>query len=263
VSFILIYLALGMFAGILAGMLGVGGGIVVVPALLWIFKHQGFEGEIITHLAIGTSLSAIVFTSLSAIWAQHKRAAIDWAVVRQLAPATLLGGLISGYLAGFVGGATLKMAFSIFLLLVSIQLLANWQVSPHWKIPGRMGLWLAGLAIGSISAMMGIGGGTITVPFLHACNVEMRRAIAISTTLGFPIALFGGAGFVLTGWGHPGLPPGSLGYLFLPALLAITVPAILTAPLGVRLAHHLPVKALKRVFGAIVLVVSIRLLSGG
>ncbi|WP_413438854.1 sulfite exporter TauE/SafE family protein [Sulfuriferula sp. GW1] len=262
-SFIVFYLGLGVVAGLLGGMLGVGGGIVVVPALIWIFKQEGVQPDVLTHLAIGTSLAGIIFTSLSAIRAQQKRGAIDWTVVRMLVPATLIGGLVSGYLAGFIPAGTLKMIFSVFLMFVSLQLLAKWQPAAHWTLPGPKGLWGVGLGIGSLSAMMGIGGGTISVPFLHACNVEMKRAIAISTTLGFPIALFGAAGFVLSGWHHPGLPAWSLGYIDLPALLAVGVTSIIVAPLGVRLAHHLPVARLKRAFGILLLVVALQMLFGG
>lgn len=262
-SFIVFYLGLGVVAGLLGGMLGVGGGIVVVPALIWIFKQEGVQPDVLTHLAIGTSLASIIFTSLSAIRAQQKRGAIDWTVVRMLVPATLIGGLVSGYLAGFIPAGTLKMIFSVFLMFVSLQLLAKWQPAAHWTLPGPKGLWGVGLGIGSLSAMMGIGGGTISVPFLHACNVEMKRAIAISTTLGFPIALFGAAGFVLSGWHHPGLPAWSLGYIDLPALLAVGVTSIIVAPLGVRLAHHLPVARLKRAFGILLLVVALQMLFGG
>lgn len=254
------FLTLGLAAGMLAGMLGIGGGVVVVPALILLFQHQGLPAEVIPHLAIGTSLAAIVFTSLSAIRAQHKRRAIDWSVVRLLAPATLLGGFASGYLAGFIPAGILKAAFSVFLLLVGTQFLLDWKPAAHWRLPGRAGLWGAGLGIGSLSALLGIGGGNITVPFLHACNLELKRAIAISTALGFPIALFGAVGFVLSGWGHAALPPGSFGYVFLPALAAIAATAILAAPLGVRLAHNLPVKNLKRIFGVLVLAISLRML---
>lgn len=262
-TLIVFYLGLGVFAGLLGGMLGVGGGIVVVPALIWIFKQEGVQADVLTHLAIGTSLAAIIFTSLSAIRAQQKRGAIDWAVVRMLVPATLIGGLVSGYLAGFIPAATLKMIFSIFLLAVSLQLLAKWQPASHWTLPGPKALWGVGLGIGSLSAMMGIGGGTISVPFLHACNVDMKRAIAISTTLGFPIALFGAAGFVLSGWHHAGLPAWSFGYVDLPALLAVGATSMAVAPLGVRLAHHLPVARLKRAFGMLLLVVALQMLFSG
>lgn len=262
-TFIVFYLGLGIAAGMLGGMLGVGGGIVVVPALLWIFKQQGVQSDVLTHLAIGTSLAAIVFTSLSAIRAQQQRGAIDWAVVRLLAPASVIGALAGGYMAGFIPAVTLKTIFSVFLIIVSIQLLANWRPAPHWTLPGTKGLWGVGVGIGSLSAMMGIGGGTIAVPFLHACNVDMKRAIAISSTLGFPIAVFGATGFVLSGWHHTGLPAWSFGYVDLPALFAVGAISMLVAPFGVRLAHHFPVARLKRIFGIILLLVALKMLFGG
>lgn len=257
------FLALGLVAGVLAGMLGIGGGVVVVPALIWLFHREGLNEQIIPHLAIGTSLATIVFTSLSAIYAQHKRRAIDWPIVRLLAPATLLGGFASGYLAGFIPAETLKTIFALFLLLVGIQFILNWKPAPHWRLPGRGGLWGSGLSIGALSALLGIGGGNITVPFLHACNLELKRAIAISTALGFPIALFGAAGFVLSGWHNAALPASTLGYVSLPALTAIASVSIMMAPLGVRLSHELPVKKLKQVFGLLVLAISISMLWNG
>lgn len=257
------FLALGLAAGVLAGMLGIGGGVVVVPALIWLFHREGLNEQIIPHLAIGTSLATIVFTSLSAIYAQHKRRAIDWPIVRLLAPATLLGGFASGYLAGFIPAETLKTIFALFLLLIGTQFILNWKPAPHWCLPGRGGLWGAGLSIGALSALLGIGGGNITVPFLHACNLELKRAIAISTALGFPIALFGAAGFVLSGWHNAALPASTLGYVSLPALAAIAGVSILVAPLGVRLSHELPVKKLKQVFGLLVLAISISMLWNG
>jgi uncharacterized membrane protein YfcA len=254
------FLALGTVAGLLAGMLGIGGGVVIVPTLIWMFQRHGLPPAVIPHLAIGTSLATIVFTSLSAIRAQHKRRAIDWPVVRLLAPATLLGGFASGYVAGYIPAPALKGFFAVFLLFVGLQFILDWRPAAHWRLPGRGGLWGAGVGIGSLSALLGIGGGNITVPFLHACNLELKRAIAISTALGLPIALFGAAGFVLSGWGNALLPEASVGYVSLPALAAISAAAMLTAPLGVRLAHALPVTRLKRVFGVLVLAISLRML---
>lgn len=254
------FLILGLFAGLLAGMLGIGGGVIVVPVLILIFQLSGWSDEIIPHMAIGTSLAAIVLTSLSAIWAQHKRRAIDWSLVGLLAPAALLGGLVSGYLAGYIPAPFLKGFFALFLFLVGVQFILDWRPAAHWHLPGKIGLWGAGLGIGSLSALLGIGGGNITVPYLHACNLELKRAIAISTALGLPIALFGAAGYILSGWGNVQLPSATLGYVYLPALAAISGAAILTAPLGVRLAHTLPVKRLKQIFGGLVLLIALVML---
>ncbi|MHB1528802.1 MAG: sulfite exporter TauE/SafE family protein [Acidiferrobacteraceae bacterium] len=259
---ILIYISLGAVVGLLAGMLGIGGGGIVVPALLFAFSRQHINPTVRIHLAIGTSLATIVFTALSAIHAQQKRHAIDWPVALTLAPATLIGSLASGYLAGFIAPSTLKMIFTVFLGLISIQLLSNWRPAPHWRLPSRPGLLATGFGIGALSAMIGIGGGSVTVPFLSACNVDVKRAIAISAVLGLPIALFGAAGFVLSGWHHPGLPPWSMGYVYLPALIGIVSTSTLLAPLGVKWSHHLPVAPLKRIFGLLLLGVAVQMMFG-
>lgn len=257
---LVLFLGLGVVAGVLAGMLGVGGGIVIVPVLLATFHYLGFESGVTAHLAIGTSLATIVFTSTSAVAAQQRKRAINWPLVFSLMPAVMLGGFLSGYVAGWIPGHLLRMLFGGFLVLAGAQLLLNWRPAGHRGLPGRFGLWGAGGVIGVVSALVGIGGGTLTVPFLSWCNVDMKRAVAVSSTLGFGLALFGATGFVLSGWRTPGLPALSLGYVYLPAWLGISASAVLFAPLGVRLSHALPVALLKRVFGVLLLAVALRML---
>lgn len=257
---LILFLGLGVVAGLLAGMLGVGGGIVIVPVLLAAFHYLGIAPGVTAHLAIGTSLATIVFTSLSAIRAQQRKRAIDWPLVFALVPSVILGSFLSGYVAGSIPGSLLRTLFGGFLMLASVQLLLNWRPGGHRGLPGRFGLWLSGAVIGVISALVGIGGGTLTVPFLSWCNVDMKRAVAASSTLGFGLALFGASGFVLSGWAHPELPAWSLGYVYLPAWLGISATAVLFAPLGVRLSHALPVATLKRVFGVLLLLVAARML---
>lgn len=259
----LVYLVLGACTGVLSGMLGVGGGIIVVPVLLWAFHIQGIAGSVAAHLAIGTSLAAIVFTSAAAIQAQQKRRAIDWSIVAQLAPGTLLGSFGSGLVSGCIPGAILKSVFAVFLLIVALQLLLRWSPAPKRDLPGRATLVAAGLVIGAVSGLVGIGGGTMTVPFLHWRNVDLRRAVAISSALGLPIAVAGALGFIISGWGGADLPPESLGYVSVPAVVGITITSMLTAPIGVKLAHSLPVASLRRGFGVFLLVVSLRLLVSG
>ncbi|APZ44184.1 sulfite exporter TauE/SafE family protein [Acidihalobacter ferrooxydans] len=257
---LVLFLGLGVVAGVLAGMLGVGGGIVVVPVLLAVFHYLGFAPGVITHLAIGTSLATIVFTSLSAVRAQQRKRAIDWPLVRALVPTVILGAFLSGYVAGWIPGHLLRLFFGGFLVLASLQLLLNWRPAGQRGLPGRVGQWIAGGTIGMVSALVGIGGGTLTVPFLSWCNVDMKRAVAASSTLGFALALFGAAGYVLSGWNVPELPAWSLGYVYLPAWLGISATAVLFAPLGVRLSHALPVATLKRGFGVLLLFVAARML---
>lgn len=256
----LVYVAVGAVIGLLAGLFGVGGGGVLVPSFLWLFARADIAPGVRVHLALGTSLACIVFTSLASIRAQHKRGAIDWPLVRSLVPTVLIGSLVSGYAAGAISPVILKMTFGVFLALISVQMLAHWQPAAHWHVPGRTGLWIAGLIIGSLSALLGIGGGSLTVPFLSACRVDMKRAIAVSATLGFPIALFGSVGFMLTGLHRPDLPPLSIGFVYLPALIGVTVASMLAAPQGVALSHALPVARLKPLFGLLLLAIAGRMM---
>ncbi len=259
---IFVYMGLGLLTGLLAGMLGIGGGSVIVPALVFVFAHQHLPPGLAMKLAIGTSLASILFTSLAAIRAQQKRRAIDWEVALPLGVATLVGSLVSGYIAGFLPGLVLKEVFGVFLGLVGLQLLTRWTPPANWGLPGRPALFGVGLGIGALSAILGIGGGSLTVPFLTACNVEMRRAIAISATLGLPIALFGATGFALSGLHRAGLPPATLGYIYLPALAGLTTVAMVVVPVGVHLAHNLPVARLRRFFGVLLIAVGTQMLLG-
>lgn len=259
ISTIPLFLGLGVIAGLLAGMLGVGGGIVVVPVLLLSFTYLKVAPGVITHLAIGTSLATILFTSLSAVRAQQLKKAIDWPLVRSLAPAMVSGSFISGYIAGWIPGNWLRMLFGVFLILASIQLLLNWRPAGRHELPARAGLWAAGIGIGTVSALVGIGGGTLTVPYLNWCNVEMKRAVAASSALSSVLSLFGAAGFIISGLNNAVLPPWSLGYVSLPATLGIIVTAVLFAPMGVQLSHRLPVSVLKRIFGVLLLIVAVQI----
>ena len=263
VVMILVYMGLGLVTGLLAGMLGIGGGSVVVPALVFVFGKEHLAPGLAMKLAIGPSLASILFTSLAAIRAQQKRGAIDWSVAAPLGLATLVGSLASGYLAGFLPGVLLKEIFGVFLTLVGLQVFADWRPAAHWRLPARPALMGVGVGIGALSAILGIGGGSLTVPFLTACNVDMRRAIAISATLGLPIAFFGALGFALSGQHRAGLPPGTVGYIYLPALAGLTTVALLVVPLGVHLAHNLPVTQLKRVFGVLLILVGVQMVFGG
>ncbi len=259
---IFVYMGLGLLTGLLAGMLGIGGGSVIVPALVFVFASEHLPPGLAMKLAIGTSLASILFTSLAAIRAQQKRRAIDWKVAVPLGAATLVGSLASGYFAGFLPGLVLKEIFGVFLGLVGLQLLTGFAPPANWRLPRRPGLFGVGLGIGALSAILGIGGGSLTVPFLTACNVEMRRAIAISATLGLPIALFGATGFALSGLHRAGLPSGTLGYIYLPALAGLTTVAMAVVPAGVYLAHNLPVAQLRRLFGALLIAVGAQMLFG-
>jgi uncharacterized protein len=259
---LLILLSMGALAGLLAGLLGIGGGLVIVPVLALVFAGQGVDGSVVMHLAIGTSLATIVTTSLSSIRAHHRRGAVEWPVFARITPGIILGGILGSSLAAALPGDILRMVFAVFLLLVAIRMAFDLAPGPHRKLPGRLGMTLAGMVIGAVSTLMGIGGGTLSVPFLTWCNVGVRRAVATSAAIGFPIAVAGTLGYIVNGLRVAGLPELNLGYLNLPALFGIALFSMLTAPLGARLAHRLPVVALKRFFAVFLILTATRMVWG-
>ncbi len=259
---LLIFLLVGAFAGTIAGLLGVGGGLIIVPVLALLFQRWGFADGIIMHLAIGTSLATIVLTAISSMWAHHKRGAVDWSVFRRLTPGIVVGALLGAVIADFIPTRGLRLFFGVFELVVAVQIGLNLMASPHRRLPGNVGMGVAGTVIGALSAVVGIGGGTLTVPFLVWCNSALRNAVATSSATGLPIAIAGAVGFVLTGWNAPDLPPWSTGYLYWPAFAGIALTSLAFAPLGTWLAHTLPVATLRRFFAIFLAVLGVRMLLG-
>lgn len=243
-----IYLVLGAFAGTLAGLLGVGGGLIIVPVLVYVFTRQQVAPELLVHLAVGTSLATIVFTSISSVRAHHKRGAVHWDVFWKLTPGIVLGALLGSVIAEWMPAPVLRRFFAVFEWVVAAQLLFGLRPHASRTLPGPTGVFGVGGLIGSISSIVGIGGGTLTVPFLVWCNMRMQEAVATSSACGLPIAIAGAAGFIMTGWSAPHLPAASLGFVYLPALLGVVLASVLFAPVGAWLAHRLPAQALKRVF---------------
>jgi len=256
------YLGLGAFAGVLAGLFGVGGGLVIVPVLVYLFQQQGMVPDIIVHLAIGTSLATIVFTSISSVYAHHRRGAVYWRTVMQLVPGIVIGAWLGALLADLMPSARLRTVFGVFELMVALQMGLNLRASAQRGLPGWPGMSLAGGVIGAVSAMVGIGGGTMTVPFLQWCNVPIRFAVATSAACGLPIALAGAVGFVVSGWDNPLLPAPSSGYLYWPAWGGVVAASVLFAPLGARLAHSLPANQLKRFFALFLAFLAFNMLWG-
>ncbi len=257
-----IYVLVGAAAGSIAGLLGVGGGFIIVPALIFVFHNQGFAPDLAAHLAIGTSLATIVPTSLSSLLAHHRRRAVQWPVFRLLAPGIIFGALVGSTVANVLPGRILHAVFGLFALIAAIQLVLNRPPAPHCRLPGRLGMVGAGSFIGAVSGITGIGGGSLTVPFLLWCNIEVRQAVATSAACGFPIAVSGTLGFMASGWHDSGLPAWSTGQVYWPAVLAIAAASVLFAQFGARLAHLLPVKLLKRFFAVFLVVMSVKLLLG-
>jgi len=254
------YLSLGVFAGAIAGLLGAGGGLIIVPILALMFSLQGFAPEHLMQLAVGTSLATIVFTSLSSTRAHHKHGAVNWPVVLQLSLGILLGGWLGGVLALWMGGVVLASLFGLFELAVAAQMGFGRPPAPHRNLPGLPRNAAAGVAIGSVSALFGIGGGTLTVPWLVWHNLDIRHAVGTSAACGLPIALVGASGFIVVGLGRADLPAGSTGFVYWPAVAAISIASVLSAPLGARLAHHLDQAKLKKVFAAFIALLGLLML---
>lgn len=259
-EFWLLYLATGVIAGFLAGLLGVGGGLVIVPVLALIFAAAHFPAEHIMHLALGTSLASILFTSISSLRAHHAHGAVNWPVVRGIAPGIVVGTLLGTLLAAQLSTFFLKVFFIVFIYYVAAQMLLNIRPKPSRQLPGAAGLFAAGGVIGGVSSLVGIGGGTLSVPFMTWCNVKLHQAIGTSAAIGFPIAAAGALGFMLNGLMARNLPEYSWGFIYLPALAGLVVASVLTAPFGAKLAHRLPVAKLKKIFAALLLVLGTRML---
>ncbi len=255
-----LYLVVGAIAGVLAGLLGIGGGLVIVPMLVFCMELQNLPNELIMHLALGTSMASIVFTSVSSFMAHHRRGAVEWSVVRRVVAGILVGTFLGTFIAAGLSTAWLKGFFVVFLYFVCYQMLSGKKPKPSRQLPGMAGMFGAGNVIGVVSSLVGIGGGTLSVPFMVWHNIPIHRAIGTSAAIGFPIAVAGTVGYITNGWGVENLPPFSLGYVSLTALVAIAVMSVLTAPLGVRLAHSLPVDKLKRAFAVILFVVGTKML---
>ena len=257
---LLLYLAVGAFAGTLAGLFGVGGGLVIVPVLVFIFKGQGISEAVIMHLAVGTSLATIVFTAISSVRAHHKRGAVRWDVVQRLTPGIVVGALLGTVIADAMPAAVLRIFFAVFELTVAGLLWWNHQPAAHRGLPGTLGMSAAGGVIGAVSSIVGIGGGTLTVPFLTWCKVHLRQAIATSSACGLPIAVAGALGFLIMGWNEAQLPAWTTGYIYWPAFAGIGIASVLFAPLGAKLAHALPVDTLRKFFALFLAALGVRIL---
>ena len=255
-----LYLLLGAAAGVLAGLFGVGGGIIIVPVLVFSFTAQGFAPEILTQLAVGTSLATIIFTSLNAVLEHHRRGAVIWHIARWMSLGILFGAGVGALTAASIEGPLLQKIIGVFALVIAVQMAFALQPKAAAPLPGKVGLSAAGAVIGWASAIFGIGGGSLSVPFLSWRSVPMPQAVATSSACGFPIALASTLSFLLIGWHNPQLPPLSLGYVYLPGVLGIAVTSMLTARFGARLAHRLSPRLLKRLFALLLFCVGLNFL---
>jgi uncharacterized protein len=256
----IVYLLMGLFVGWFAGLLGIGGGLILVTLMVYLFTMQGFPEDRILHIALGTSITSIVFTSVSSLRAHHKHGAVRWDIVRAAVPGLVVGTLLGTFVADLLKSKYLAIFFVIFVYYSAVQMFVNAKPKPSRQLPGTAGLNLAAVMIGVLSALVGVGGGVMTIPLMSMCNVPMRNAIGTSAALGLPIAMAGAIGFIVTGLGKDHLPSFSVGYVYLPALIGIVIGTLITVPSGARMAHTMPVSRLKKIFAVILFTLATRML---
>ncbi|GAA0789980.1 sulfite exporter TauE/SafE family protein [Marinobacterium sediminicola] len=253
-----LYLLLGALAGVVAGLFGIGGGLLIVPVLVFSFQLQGMDPAVLTHMAVATSLATIVVTSISSVRAHQRHGAVRWELFRPLAVGILVGAILGVNTAVQLSGGALQIALGLFVLVVAVQMAFNLKPGAGDQKPGKGELGVSGGVIGWASSIFGIGGGTLTVPYLSWRRVSMQQAVATSAACGLPIALMGAMTNIWVGWDKESLPDWSLGYVYLPAFAGIVMTSSLTAPLGAKLAHSLPQAVLKKVFAVFLVAVGMR-----
>lgn len=258
--FIVLLLMLGAMGGFAAGLLGIGGGMVLVPFLTMMFEAQGFPAQHVVHIAIATSLTTILFTSMSSVRAHHKRGAVLWPVVKVLAPGIVLGSLVGAQIAAAIRTPALAMLFAVFVGFSATQMLLDRKPKPSRELPKGFAMFAAGTGIGVLASLVGAGGGFVSVPFMTWCNVKIHNAVATSAALGFPIALAGSIGYMVAGMRTSDLPASNIGFINIPALICVVATSVLSAPLGARTAHAVDVRTLKRIFAFVLYALAIYML---
>ena len=256
-------LLLGALTGFLAGLLGIGGGMVMVPFLTLLLSSKGMPSQYIVKVAIATSLATICFTSIASVRSHRRRGAVRWDIVKLLAPGIVVGSLLGAQIAKLLPAQALALLFAVFVAFSGTQMLLDRKPKPTRQLPSGAGMLGSGGLIGTLASLVGAGGGFISVPFMTWCNVPIHNAVGTSAALGFPIALAGTAGYIYAGWSLHGMPPGTLGFIYVPALIAIAVGSVATAPLGARAAHGMNTAQLKRVFALLLFALAAYMLYKG
>lgn len=260
ITFLVMYALFGVIAGILAGLLGVGGGLVLVPLFVIAFEIQGLPPNLIMHMALGTSLTSIIFTSFSSAYSHHRRGGVEWKIIKYICLGIVIGTYVGSYVASYIPAQYLQILFSMFLFYVTSQMILSKTPKASRHMPGFFMTNVAGVCIGFVSSLVGVGGGTLSVPYMLWHNVGIRHAIGTSAAIGMPIAIAGGVGYYINGLGTPNLPEYSAGFIYLPALFGVVLCSMLTAPLGARVAYILPVSKIKKFFAFFLSIVGIRML---
>lgn len=256
----IVYLLMGLFVGFFAGLLGIGGGLILVTLMVYMFTVQEFPADRLLHLALGTSIASIVFTSISSLRAHHKHGAVRWDILRIAVPGLIAGTLFGTFVADQMKSKYLAIFFVIFVYYSAVQMFANVKPKPTRQLPGKIGMTVVAIIVGIVSSLVGVGGGVMTIPLMSLCNVPMRQTIGTSAALGLPIAIAGTVGFIVTGLGKDHLPPLTVGYVYLPALVGIVIGTFVTVPWGAKAAHTLPVTTLKKIFAVILFILATKML---
>ncbi|WAU74192.1 sulfite exporter TauE/SafE family protein [Acinetobacter sp. TR11] len=254
---LIIYLLIGAIAGFTAGLFGVGGGLIIVPILYIVFTQMNYDPNVIMHIAVGTSLATIIVTSISSVTAHHKKGAVLWQVFRNLAPGLVLGSFLGAGVADLMSGQHLQLLIGVFAVWMAYKMFrgAHAVIDPNRHLPSAILQFAAGGGIGVASAIFGIGGGSLTVPFLNRHGVVMQKAVATSAACGLPIAVAGAIGFMWFGAREHIDVPNTIGYVHIYAFLGISTMSFITAKFGAKVAHRLSAAMLKKCFAGLLVVV--------
>ncbi|MDL2358083.1 MAG: sulfite exporter TauE/SafE family protein [Pseudomonadota bacterium] len=262
-TLVLALCAMGIFGGFAAGLLGIGGGMILVPFMTMIFAALQFPPQLVVHMAIATCLATILFTSISSVRAHHLQGAVRWDIVGLLTPGILAGSWLGPWIGKQMNSTVLALFFGLFVAVAATQMLVDTKPAGRRGLPGKGGMFAAGGVVGVLAGLVGAGGGFVSIPFMSWCNVRIHSAVATSAALGFPIALAGTLSNIYFGWGEAALPAHSLGFIYLPALAVIASASVIMAPLGARTAHRWPVQRLRRVFALILYALALYMLWKG
>lgn len=256
---IISFLLLGSIVGFTAGLLGVGGGGIMVPLLTAIFLYQGVPVEKVVHLALGTSMASIIFTSIASLRAHHARDGVLWDIVKQMSAGILIGTFLATFLASSLSSLYLAIFFSLFMAYVSLQMFMDKK--PVKQMSGWITQFMVGTGIGAISALVSIGGGSLTVPYLVSRKIDIKTAIGTSAAIGLPISLAGTFGYIVNGWSYSSVDSLTFGFIYLPGVVLISIVSSICAPFGAKMAHRLPVPQLKKIFSLLLILLSIKMLT--
>jgi uncharacterized membrane protein YfcA len=260
VIWLLAYACAGAIVGVLAGLLGIGGGMTLVPILAGLFSAQQFAPDHVVHLALATSMASIIFTSSASVREHRRLGGVDFGIVRRMAPGLVAGSLLATVASVWISQRWLALLFALIVYAGATQILLNRRPTATRTMPSTLPLFAVGSAIGIVCGLVSAGGAFLTVPFMLWCGVPMRTAIGTAAMIGIPVAVVGTVGYILSGWQVPHLPTPALGFIYLPALAALVGASVLTAPFGARLAHRLPVLVIRRIFACLLYVLATRML---